>query len=53
MLNAIVILPDDAEAVLVLVLAELPELLQPARTAMDAHASRAAPRRAPAGLVRR
>jgi hypothetical protein len=59
MLNAIVILPDDVEAVLglvlvlVLVLAELPELLQPARTAMDAHASRAAPRRAPADLVRR
>jgi hypothetical protein len=58
MLNAIVILPDDAEAVLVLglvlvlVLAELPELLQPARTAIDAHASRAKPQRAPADLVR-
>jgi hypothetical protein len=58
MLNAIVILPDDAEAVLVpvlvlgLVLAELEELLQPARTAIDAHASRAAPRRAPADLFR-
>ena len=65
MLNAIVILPDDDEAllvlvlvlvlgllVLVLVLVELPELLQPARTAIDAQASRAAPR-APADLVRR
>jgi hypothetical protein len=60
MLNAIVILPDDVEAWLalavalapVLLLAELPELLQPARTAIDAHASRAAPR-APADLVRR
>ena len=66
MLNAIVILPDDDEAlpvlvlvlvlglvvVLVLVLVELEELLQPARTAIDAHASRAAPR-APADLVRR
>jgi hypothetical protein len=54
MLNAIVILPDDVEAalVLVLVLGELEELLQPARTAIDAHASRAAPRRAPADLVR-
>ena len=38
--------------VLVLVLVELPELLQPARTAIDAQASRAAPR-APADLVRR
>ena len=63
MLNAIVILPDDVEALLVLVLvlapvlvlllAELVELLQPARTAIDAHASRAIAPRAPADLVRR
>jgi hypothetical protein len=57
MLNAIVILPDDAATLLVLVLvlllAELVELLQPARTAIDAQASRAIPRRAPADLVRR
>jgi hypothetical protein len=63
MLNAIVILPDDDEALLVLVLVlglvvvlvlvELEELLQPARTAIDAHASRAIAPRAPADLVRR
>ena len=66
MLNAIVILPDDDEALvllllvllalvllLVLVLAELPELLQPARAAIDAQASRATAPRAPADLVRR
>jgi hypothetical protein len=58
MLNAIVILPDDVEALLVLVLpvlvlAEFVELLQPARTAIDAHASRAIAPRAPADLVRR
>jgi hypothetical protein len=68
MLNAIVILPDDDEALvllvlllalllllllLVLVLVELPELLQPARTAIDAQASRATAPRAPADLVRR
>jgi hypothetical protein len=57
MLNAIVILPDDVEALVVLVLAlllgELVELLQPARTAIDAQASRAIALRAPADLVRR
>jgi hypothetical protein len=65
MLNAIVILPDDDEVLLVLVLvlvlvpvlalllAELVELLQPARTAIDAQASRATAPRAPADLVRR
>jgi hypothetical protein len=61
MLNAIVILPDDDEALLVLVLvpvpalllAELVELLQPARTAIDAQASRVIAPRAPADLVRR
>jgi hypothetical protein len=59
MLNAIVILPDDVEALVVLVLVlalllgELVELLQPARTAIDAQASRAIALRAPADLVRR
>jgi hypothetical protein len=65
MLNATVILPDEGEAapalalglvlvlVLGLVLVELEELLQPARIAIDADASRAIPQRAPADLVRR
>jgi hypothetical protein len=59
MLKAIVSLPaepDDAEAwpeLVPVLLAELVELLQPARTAIDAHASRAIAPRTPADLVRR